>query len=295
MGLFRNPSGFWNKPTAKTWGALMAIITISRQLASLGDETANELAKLLDYRFVDKPSLEDRIKSYGLVGSKLEKYDERKPNFFAGFSQDRDDYLHFLKTAMLAEAGEGSCVFIGRGAFAFFKDLPGVLSVFLVAPMDIRIERVKSYFHCDDKRARQIIEQSDHDRSGFHRYFFDAKWENPANYHLTLNMGTLHPALAARIIKELRDETIKPDGEAKCAEALKDMALGQQVVHHLLYDMGIPIHFLEATVRRGEVTVYGVVNAQSQVDAVVASVKGLSGVARVFSEIQVVKEYNVVP
>jgi cytidylate kinase len=273
----------------------MAIITISRQLASLGDETANELAKLLNYRFVDKLGLEERIKSYGVVGSKLEKYDERKPNFFAAFSQDRDDYQHYLKTAMLAEAGDGNCVFIGRGAFAFFKNVPGVLSIFLVAPMDIRIERVKSYFHCDDKRARQIIEQNDHDRAGFHRYFFDVKWENPSNYHLTLNTGTLHPALAARIIKDLKDETIKADTEAKGACALNDMALGQQIIHHVLYEMAIPVHFLETRVVNGEVIVYGVVNAQSQVDAVIAAVKAMPGVTKALSEIQVVKEYNVVP
>jgi cytidylate kinase len=273
----------------------MAIITISRQLASLGDETAAELAKLLDYRFVDKQSLEKRIKSYGVEGPKLEKYDERKPAFLAAFSQDRDDYLHFLKIAMLTEAGEGNCVFIGRGAFAFFQDVPGVLSVFLVAPLDIRIERVKSYFHCDEKRARQIIDQSDHDRSGFHRYFFDVKWENPANYHLTLNMGSLHPALAARIIKELRDDTIGADTEAKSACALNDMALGQRLVHHILYEREIPVHFLEATVFRGAVTLYGVVNSQALVESVVAMARNFPGVVKASSEIQVVKEYSIVP
>ncbi|MDR3122487.1 MAG: cytidylate kinase family protein [Treponema sp.] len=273
----------------------MAIITISRQLASLGDETAHELAKLLDYHFVDKAALEERMTSYGVVGSKREMYDERKPTFFAALSRDRDDYLHFLKTAMLAGAGEGSCVFIGRGAFALFKDVPGVLSVSLVAPMGVRIERVKSYFHCDEKRARQIIEQSDHDREGFHRYFFDVNWKDPSNYHITLNMGKLHPALAARNIKELRDETIGADVEAKSAQALKDLVLGQQVIHHILYERAIPVHFIEATVVGGAVTIHGVVTAQAQVEAVIAAARNLPGVVKVISEMQVVKEYNVVP
>jgi cytidylate kinase len=273
----------------------MAIITISRQLASLGDETATELAKLLDYRFVDKLTLEKRIKSYGIEGSKLKKYDERKPAFFASFSQDRDEYLHFLKTAMLAEAGEGNCVFIGRGAFAFFKDVPGVLSVFLVTPPEIRLRRVKSYFHCDDKRARQIIEQSDHDRAGFHRYFFDVKWENPSNYQLTLNMGTLHPSLAAKLIKDLKDETIGSEAEAGCACALNDMILGQQVAYHVLYERDIPIHFFEAKAVNGIVTLYGVANAQTQVESAVSAARGVPGVVRVISEMQVVKEYSIAP
>jgi cytidylate kinase len=273
----------------------MAIITISRQLASLGDETANELARLLDYRFIDKARLEERIKSYGLENSKFEKYDERKPAFFAALSQDRDQYLHYLKTAMLAEAGEGNCVFIGRGAFALFGDVPGVLSVFLVAPVNIRIERVKSYFHCGDKRARQIIDQSDRDRIGFHRYFFDANWEDASNYHLTLNMGNLHPALAAKLIKDLKDETIRPDAETRSVCALRDMSLGQRVVHHILYEEEIPIHFLEAAVSRGQVTLYGVANSSAQVASAVSATRTLPGVAGVVSEMQVVKEYSVVP
>jgi len=67
----------------------MAIITISRELAALGDETAQELAKVLDYRFVGKHILEERIKSYGINDEKLKKYDERKPSFFASLSRDR--------------------------------------------------------------------------------------------------------------------------------------------------------------------------------------------------------------
>jgi cytidylate kinase len=239
--------------------------------------------------------LEQRIKSYGVEGTKFERYDERKPAFFAAFSQDRDEYLHFLKTAMLAEAGEGNCIFIGRGAFAFFKDIPGVLSVFLVTPLGIRIERVRSYFHCDEKRARQIIDQSDHDRSGFHRYFFEVKWENPSNYHLTLNMGRLNPGLAAEIIKNMKDEIVGPDTETGCSCALKDLALGQRVVHHVLYEREIPVHFFEARADRGRVTIYGVANAQAQVESAIAAARGLPGVVRVISEMQVVKEYSIVP
>ncbi|MDR1247983.1 MAG: cytidylate kinase family protein [Treponema sp.] len=273
----------------------MAIITISRQLASMGDETANELAKLLGYRFVDKLSLEERIKSYGVEGFKFEKYDERKPAFFAAFSQDRDDYLHYLKTAMLTEAKEGNCVLIGRGTFAFFKNVPGVFSVFLVAPRDIRIERVKNYFHCDNKRAAQIVEQSDNDRTGFHRYFFDVNWTDASNYHLTLNMGSLHPAAAARIIKELKDETIDSETETASARALNEIFLGQQVVHHILYEKEIPVHFLEAVVAGGEVTLSGVVNSQSQMAAAISAAREVTGIAGVISVIQVVKEYSMFP
>ncbi|MDR2101687.1 MAG: cytidylate kinase-like family protein [Treponema sp.] len=273
----------------------MAIITISRELAALGDETAHELAKLLNYRFIDKHILEERIKSYGVAAQKLEKYDERKPSFWASLSQDRDDYLHYLKTAILTEAEQGPCVFIGRGTNMIFKDVPGVLAVFLVAPFNVRIERVKSYFHCDDKRARQIIEQSDHDREGFHRYFFDMRWQDPGNYHLTLNTGHLHPAFCAEIIKHLRDHVITSDAEEKNTRCLKELILGQQIKHHILYKKEIPVHFLEVSVKEGTAILYGVANSQTLVEAAVSAAREAAPGGSLQSEIQIVQEYNVMP
>lgn len=273
----------------------MAIITISRELAALGDETAHELAKILAYRFVDKSTLEERIKSYGILDRKFEKYDERKPSFFASLSQDRDDYLHFLKTAIFAEAGEGNCVLTGRGAGVILKNVPGVLSVFLVAPADIRCERVKSYFHCDDRRARQIIAQSDQNRRGFHRYFFDVDWNSPDNYHLTLNTGFLHPVLNAELIKNLLDRLLVGDVEAQGLGRMRELSLAQQVVHHILYEKEIPVHFLEAAASGKTLTLYGVANSQSLVEAAVSAAREIPTVDAIRSEIQVVQEYTVMP
>jgi cytidylate kinase len=273
----------------------MAIITISRELAALGDETAHELAKLLNYRFIDKNILEEHIKSYGVAGRKLEKYDERKPSFLASLSRDRDDYLHYLKTAILTEAERGGCIFIGRGANMIFKNVPGVLSVFLVAPFDVRTERVKSYFHCDGKRARQIIEQSDNNREGFHRYFFDMRWKDPGNYHLTLNTGHLHPALCAEIIKQLRDNIITADAEAKNSSRVQELILGQRVKHHILYAKEVPIHFLEVLVNEGAITLYGVSKSQSLIEAALSAAREAAPAASLHSDIQVVQEYNVMP
>jgi cytidylate kinase len=273
----------------------MAIITISRELAALGDETAHELASQLSYRFVDKYTLEERIKAQGVEEGKLRKYDEKKPSFWASLSQDRDDYLHFLKTAIFAEAGQGNCVIIGRGAGVILKAIPGVFSVFLAAPPEIRLERVKSYFHCDDKRARQIIGQSDNDREGFHKYFFDSKWKEAGNYHLALNTGHLHPAVCAEIIKYMRDRIITDEAEEQNAARIRELTLGQQIKHHIIYEKEIPVHFLEAVVSGGQVILYGVANSQSLVEAATAAARETAGGASVRSEIQVVQEYNIMP
>jgi len=276
----------------------MSIITVSRELAALGDETARELAKLLGYRFVDKHTLEERIKSYGIESQKFIKYDERKPSLFASLSQDRDDYLHYLKTAIFAEAEQGNSVFIGRGAGAVFKNMPAIISLFLASPLDIRIERVKSYFQCDERRARQIIETSDKNRTGFHRYFFDIDWRDPGNYHLSLNTGIFHPADCAEIINQFKDRFLTPEAEAKNAARLQEMILEQKVKHCIRYEQSIPIHFLEVVVSGGDITLHGVANSQALVDAALDAVKS-AGIAAdssaIDNEIQIVREYSVMP
>lgn len=273
----------------------MAIITISRELAALGDEIAHELAELTGFRFVDKQALEDRITSYGFNGAKLDKYDEKKPAFWASLSKDRDDYLHYLKTALYTEAEAGSCIFVGRGANAIFKNLPACLFIRLSAPMPIRIERVKSYFKCDEKRARQIIEQSDKDRSGYHRYFFDIDWEDPANYHMIINTSLVHPASAAEEIKHLLSIIVTPESEAQLRSGLQNLTMEQKILHHILYTLAIPIHFLEADYQGNAVVLRGVANSQSAIEAAVAGAQQVPGVNAVQSEIQVIQEYSVMP
>ena len=273
----------------------MAIITISRELAALGDETAQQLAAQLNYRFVDKSVLEERIKSYGVTGSKLQKYDEKKPSFLASLSHDRDDYLHFLKSAILAEVGQGSAVIIGRGASVILKNVPNVFSVFLVAQHEIRLERVKSYFRCDDRRAHQIIEKSDRDREGFHRYFFDIKWKDAGNYHLALNTGHLHPEVCAEIVKYMRDRIMTEEAEAQHAQRIGELTLAQVIKHTILYDKEAPIHFLDVSITEGRLLLYGVANAESLVETALAVARELAPDLPIQSEIQVVQDYNVMP
>jgi cytidylate kinase len=244
---------------------------------------------------VDKAAIEKHFVSYGFSEKKLEKFDERKPGFWASLSQDRDDYLHYLKTAMYHEALDGDAVFIGRGSFAIFHELPATISILLVAPLPIRVERVKSYFRCDDKRARQIIEQSDHNRAGFHRYFFDLDWEKPANYHFVLNMGILHPAAAAELVFEATRLMITAEAEEKSRVRLHDLSVAQNVVGCVIYEKKVPIHFLEAEASSGDIILHGVANSQALIENAVAAARGIDGVRSVRSEIQVVQEYTVMP
>jgi hypothetical protein len=110
-----------------------------------------------------------------------------------------------------------------------------------------------------------------------------------------LNTGHFHPNFCANIIKELLDHAVGAETEAQSGKRLKELNLGQQLIHHILYEKGIPIHFLEASVNDATATLYGVANAQSLVEAAIAATRDIAAVKTVVSEIQVVQEYSVMP
>lgn len=273
----------------------MAIITMSREIAALGDETAQELEQMIQYRFINKTMIEARLEEFGIGPVKREKYDEKKPSFWASLSQEKDDYLHFLKTVLYEFAEPGNCIIVGRGSDVLFAGVPGVLHIRMVAPYDVRLRRIVSYYHCDEKRAAQIIEQSDHDRYGFHRYFFNIDWKDAANYEMVLNTGSMHPAIAAKMIIALRDELVTPAIETEGKRQLADRVLAQKVITTIVYEKKIAVHFLEATSDAGVISLHGVTNYQPAIEAAVAAAQTVPGVKSVRSDIQVVQEYSVLP
>ena len=78
----------------------MAIITISREVGSLGTEISQKVKEDLGLQLLNKEVLEkELVGHYGISENKIEKYDEKGPPFW-DFSLDRNRYLHFMKTAM---------------------------------------------------------------------------------------------------------------------------------------------------------------------------------------------------
>lgn len=273
----------------------MAVICVAREFAALGDETVHELAQMTGYKAIDKAYIETRMADRGIAPEIRAKYDEKKPGFLASLSQDRDDYLHFLKTIMFSEAAEGDCIITGRGGFAIFAGVPGVISIKLVAPRDVRIQRIRMRFACDDKRAEQLLRQNDRDRRGFHDYFFGVDWGDPVYYDMVINTGREHPATVARIIDQLRALIITEEKEKEAMTRMAELKLGQAVVTEIVYARRIPIHFVEADVRGTKVTLHGVANTQSAIDAASAAAQAVPGIELVDNAVQVVQEFAVMP
>jgi cytidylate kinase len=273
----------------------MAIITIARELAALGGAVARELSRITSYKLIDRAYLEKRLGDYGLDAGKREKYDEKKPGFWASLSQERDDYLHFLKAAILEEVIGGDCIVVGRGGMAVLRTVPSLLSVKMVSPLAVRVERVMKSYGCDERHALQIVEESDHNRVGFHKYFFSVDWADPRSYDLTINSSKVEPNQAATMVDDFRKIVVDEGRDEAGRRRLAELLLGQRVVTEIVYAKKVPVHFLEAAADGERVVLHGVANTQAAIDAALAAARSVPGVAEAESSIQVVQEFTVMP
>ena len=264
----------------------MAIITISRQIGSLGTEIAKKLREELGFNYLDKKSLdEELVKTYGIPEEKVERYDERKPAFWDAFSSDKDRYIHFVKTAMYSFAREGNCLIIGRGGQFLFKDIPGVFRIRVIAPIALRLERIKQQHNDDARLAEKLIRHSDHDKAGFHKFFFHINWEDPDLYDLVINTRFLTIEAAARLIRDALESTGAMEKHAEQERKLADICLSQEVITSIAYLEKIPVQFLEASAVNGVVTLKGTTMAEEDVKCCEDAARKVPGVKEVMNEI----------
>lgn len=270
----------------------MAIVTIARQVAALGDETASALSEKLGYKFIKRTDIEKRIINLGFSESKMPKYDERKPGFFASLAKDRDEYLDYLQYAVLEAASQKNVVIIGRGAFSVLRNVPNNISVRLVADEKVRIERLKAEFNWDDKKAKQRIQESDSNRDGFHKNFFNENVEDSSNYHMVLNTGLLSLEDTVNSIALVVEKIITPEKEKSGEETIEKMFTAQKIVNKLVFDYHIAIEFMHASINENTFTLYGVAESVAVVESALKIVReNLSGY-EVVSCVSIVNDFK---
>ena len=271
----------------------MAIITVSRQLGSLGTDVAHRLAEKLHYRCLDKESFDRSLDEHGIAAAKVEKYDEKKPSLWDTFSTDRDLYLHFMKTVIYESARQGNVVILGRGGQVLLRGLPGTLSVRIIAPYEYRIKRVQEKFQLQRKEAEQAVKNSDRDRSGFHRFFFNVNWSDAWLFDLVVNTETLTVESAVDMITTAMGYPEIGDRLDEAKTVLGNLTLNQRVEAAILYDKKIPVQYFEVSSEDGVVTLRGAVTSTYIIGLCEEAARETAGVKEVVNEISLINYYEM--
>ena len=273
----------------------MSVITISRELGSLGTEIARGVAQELNYEYADKEMVGKIMATYGIAAPEMDKFDEKKPPLWDSLSIQRRNFLHIIQMAIYDLARKSRVVIVGRGGQVLLKDLPGTLHVRIFAPLNVRLRRLIESERVDEKQAGLMIRQSDHDSSGYIKSFFNADWDDSNLYDLLINTEKLSVETGVKLIIEAVDSPEIQAGAEKAAEKLADFALVQKVEAKLLEVLGDQVRHVEIRAERGVVFLNGAVTSSFNNENCERAVAGLEGVERVENQLSVVQYYRFGP
>jgi CMP/dCMP kinase len=108
-----------------------------------------------------------------------------------------------LTGAIIHEHAQASpLVVIGRGAPMLLRDRTDALRVFITAPINLRIERLRRRTKCSADDAAKEIKTSDQHRFAYFQQYFGVNWRDPACYDMVLNTEHLDSQTAAALIIE---------------------------------------------------------------------------------------------
>ena len=202
----------------------MPIITISRGTLSGGRKTAECLADALGYPCLGREILQEAARKVGVPVEDLTGKLEAPPSLFARLTQTRKIYLLAVQTALAERCTTGKLIYHGLAGQFLLKDLPGVLAVRLVAPLEMRVRTLTSAHHgMTGKAAEDFIRYVDEDRRRWVKMMYAADVEDTSLYDLTVNLESISLETACVIIAEA---TVQPQYEVtdEVKKRLEDFA-----------------------------------------------------------------------
>lgn len=202
----------------------MAVITVSRQFGAGGLTLSQNLAKKLDYTFIDNELIQlvaekaqvskDWVHSVEKeAGGKLHQFINRlMPKGVVGRILDdqrgyidEDIYIDLLRQIIQQIAAEGNCIILGRGGQYILKDYPDTFHILLIAEREYRLRFIEAKYKLKRQVAEQVITTEDRRRINLYRKFDKSDYDLPGHYHLTLNMSKLSLDAATQLVSQLID------------------------------------------------------------------------------------------
>ena len=206
----------------------MAVITISRQSGSGGDEIARRVCDLLGYHYFDKQLMTQVAADVGLSWQEMIDFSEEHykvksfldlllSSSYVGQVRTWTQDATGKETLSLQELNEAQCIdlirstvraaylrgnilIVGRGGQAILTKRSNVLHVRLEAPLRTRIHRIQAREGMSYQAAKSWVVERDEAAAQYLLRFFKIRWDDPLLYHLVINTGQWELEAAAQVI-----------------------------------------------------------------------------------------------
>jgi cytidylate kinase len=184
----------------------MGVITISRQLGSQGNEVAQAVSHRLNYPVICRELINQAANRAGVPEVALATIDDLGLFGLRPSSEARSAYHQAVKTVMQELCTQGNVILVGRAGQVILRNLPNVLHVKVIAPANVRAQRVSCQLGIPIEASHAQIEASDRSRRNYLRRYYQARWDDPELYDLIINTARLSAEAAACMITQALHE-----------------------------------------------------------------------------------------
>jgi cytidylate kinase len=204
-----------------------SVVTLAREYGSGGAAIATRLAERLGYKLLDR-ALVERIAEMARVGHDVAgRFDEHVDPWtrrlgrglrFGGFEAvavvDGDvvdsDRVATLSALIVQEAAAlGRCVIVGRGSQCLLRGRPDAFHVFVYAPREARVRRLRERLG-PGADVEFALEEVDRERGAYTRRYCGGDWLDPHLYHLMINAALGEEAAVSTILTALEAGVTRP-------------------------------------------------------------------------------------
>jgi cytidylate kinase len=186
---------------------MIRVITIEREFGSGGSDIARHLAERLDWQLWDQTLTDEIARRMDCDSRAVEERAERKdPLYYRLFKAflrgsfegtlnaprlrlvDADCIRQVADQVVTMAAKAGNSVIVGRGSAYFLRDRADVFHVFVYAPFEEKVRRLRKDGR-SEKEATELAETVDRDRAAYIKRYFDIEWPARHFFHLMVNSG----------------------------------------------------------------------------------------------------------
>jgi cytidylate kinase len=184
---------------------MIRVITIEREYGAGGAAIAEKLAIRLGWKLWDQ-ALTAEIAAQANVDQKsIQRLEERTDPLFyrlmkvfmrGSFERslpvgnlnylDCENLVPFMSRVIEGAAAAGNCVIVGRGGTYLLRDRADAFHVFIYAPWDEKMRRLRELGK-SEAEAAELLQSIDHERATFVKRYFGKEWPTRAFYHLMIN------------------------------------------------------------------------------------------------------------
>ena len=244
----------------------MAVIAVSRQYYSSGDEICTLLPEKSGYKVYTRKDIEHLIVKNGFSVKNFSKFNDKSLNVFLKFSRGKDEYLENLKLVLFECASENNCIIVGRGATSLLREISNVVSIRFTSPFEHRAERLQLNEKCENIIAKRNVFKEDRKQANFYKTYFKTKVSDSSCYDFTVSTEKFSKDAIADAVLSLVGKTITSDKEEEGNIELDKLLICQRIVNVLLSVYDINITNLKATLGGRTITLHGIADSSAIVD-----------------------------